>query len=111
MTIREPIIARPTDLDDIPDRAAVFLLWAAEGTPYLARTALLGRRLTRLLSSRERVSRVLSLSGVVERIEYWLPGSQIESALIHLELARRYERERYAAFRTLSLTHSVELDA
>ncbi len=86
----EPVTALPQEIDSLPDRPAVFLLWAAEGRPYLARTALLRRRLRRLLSNRDRVSRVLNLNGVAERIEYWLTGSQLESALIHLELARRY---------------------
>ena len=88
--MREPVIALPADIDMIPDRPGVFLLWASAGTPYLARTALLRRRLKRLLSNRERVSRVLNLSGVVERIEYWPTGSQLESSLIHLDLAQRH---------------------
>jgi excinuclease UvrABC nuclease subunit len=66
----------------------VFLLWAGQGAPYLAKTALLRRRLKRLISNRERLSGVLNLRGVVERIEYWPTGSQLESALIHLELAK-----------------------
>jgi len=86
----EPVTALPQEIDSLPDRPAVFLLWAAEGDPYLARTALLRRRLRRLLSNRDRVSRVLNLNSVAERIEYWLTGSQLESALVHLELARRY---------------------
>jgi excinuclease ABC subunit C len=88
--MRDPLTALPSDLESIPDRPAVFLLWAAEGAPYLARTARLRRRLRRLLSNRERVSRVLSLHGVVERIEYWLTGSRLESSLVHLELAKRH---------------------
>jgi len=88
--MREPVTALPSEIDDLPDRPAVFLLWAAEGDPYLARTALLRRRLRRLLSNRDRVSRVLNLNSVAQRIEYWLTGSQLESALIHLELARRH---------------------
>ncbi len=88
--MREPVTVCPSELDSIPDRPAVFLLWAAEGQPYLARTALLRRRLRRLISERDRVSRVLNLRGVVDRIEYWITGSQLESALIHLELAQRY---------------------
>ena len=88
--MREPLTALPSDLDSIPDRPAVFLLWAGQGAPYLARTALLRRRLKRLISNRERLSSVLNLSGVAERIEYWLTGSKLESALIHLELAKRY---------------------
>src|SRR5215472_15099819 len=88
--MRLPAIASPAELDHVPDRPAVFLLWAGEGKPYLARTTLLRRRLKRLFSDRERISRVLNLRGVAERIEYWVTGSQIESALIHLELAQRY---------------------
>jgi excinuclease ABC subunit C len=88
--MREPLTALPSDLEAIPDRPAVFLLWAGQGAPYLARTALLRRRLRRLLSNRERLSSVLNLRGVVERIEYWPTGSKLESALIHLDLAKRH---------------------
>jgi excinuclease UvrABC nuclease subunit len=88
--MREPLTAVPSELESIPDRPAVFLLWAGEGAPYLARTTRLRRRLNRLLSDRENISRVLNLRGVVERIEYWLTGSQLESALIHLNLAKQY---------------------
>jgi excinuclease UvrABC nuclease subunit len=88
--VREPAIARPGNIDHIPDRPAVFLLWADEGKPYLARTSLLRRRLKRLLSNSGRLSRMLNLSRLAERIEYWLTGSQLESALIHLELARAH---------------------
>ena len=88
--MREPVTARPSEIDMLPDRPAVFLLWAGEGAPYLARTALLRRRLKRLLSNRDRMSRVLNLNSVAERIEYWPTGSQLESSLIHLELAQRH---------------------
>jgi excinuclease ABC subunit C len=88
--MRPPVTALPAQIDEIPDRAAVFLLWAAGGAPYLARTALLRRRLRRLLSREERLSRVLRLGGVAERIEYWPVGSQLEAMLVHLELAQRY---------------------
>jgi excinuclease ABC subunit C len=90
MLMREPLTALPSDLESIPDRPAVFLLWAGQGAPYLARTSLLRRRLKRLISNRDRLSSVLNLSGVAERIEYWLTGSKLESALIHLELAKRH---------------------
>jgi excinuclease ABC subunit C len=85
-----PRIALPSEIDSLTDRPAVFLLWANQGAPYLARTALLRRRLKRLISERDRVSRVLNLRGVVERIEYWPTGSQLEATMIHLELARHY---------------------
>lgn len=90
VTMREPAVALPSDIDSLPDRPAVFLLWANEGDPYLARTTLLRRRLRRLVSNRDRISRVLNLNSVAERIEYWLVGSHLESALIHLDLAHRY---------------------
>ena len=96
MLMREPLTALPSDLESIPDRPAVFLLWAGQGAPYLARTALLRRRLKRLISNRERLSSVLNLSGVAERIEYWLTGSKLESALIHLELAKLHFPEDWA---------------
>jgi excinuclease ABC subunit C len=88
--MRAPLVANPFELEAVPDRPAVFLLWASQGQPYLARTALLRRRLRRLLSERDRASRVLNLRGVVERVEYWLTGSQLESTLLHLELAQRH---------------------
>ncbi len=88
--MRAPAAARPSDLESIPNQPAVFLLWANDGKPYLARTALLQRRLKRLISERTRASHVLNLRGVAERIEYWLTGSQLESALVHLELAQLY---------------------
>ncbi len=78
------------DLEIIPDRPAVFLLWAAEGAPYLAKTTLLRRRLKRLVARAEGLSRVLKLGGVVERVEYWTVGSQLEAMLVHLELAQQY---------------------
>jgi excinuclease UvrABC nuclease subunit len=80
----------PSEVDQIPDRPAVFLLRAGAGKPYLARTSLLRRRLKRLLSSPERISKVLNLSGLVEQIEYWPTGSQLESSVLFLELAQHY---------------------
>jgi excinuclease UvrABC nuclease subunit len=88
--MREPVTVAPSAIDEVPDKPAVFLLWAASGAPYLARTALLRRRLRRLISERDRLSRVLNLRGVAERIEYWLTGSQLESSLVHLDLAQRH---------------------
>jgi excinuclease ABC subunit C len=88
--MRAPVTAGPSELESIPDVPAVFLLWASEGKPYLARTALLRRRLKRLISDRERLTKVLNLRGIVERIEYWPMGSGLESSLLHLEIAQKY---------------------
>lgn len=86
----EPFHALPSEIQQIPDRPAVFLLRGASGKPYLARTSLLRRRLTRLLSNPERISRVLNLHGLVEQIEYWPTGSRLESSVLFLDLARKY---------------------
>ena len=52
----------------LPNRPAVFLLWPREGAPYLSKTALLRRRLLRLLKEREKPSRMLNLRETVARI-------------------------------------------
>ena len=82
-------------LESLPNRPAVFLLWPREGRPYLARTALLRRRLLRLLKAREKPSRVLNLRGTVARIEYALTGSAFESAVRACELARIHFPDSY----------------
>ncbi|MFN3325203.1 MAG: hypothetical protein ACK5AZ_17040 [Bryobacteraceae bacterium] len=79
----------------LPNTPAVFLLHAREGAPHLARTALLRRRLLRLLRERDRPSRLLNLRGVAERIEYWPVASRLESNLVFYELARRHHPETY----------------
>jgi excinuclease ABC subunit C len=79
------------ELESIPDRPAVFLLWAdGAGPPYLARTTLLRRRLRRLLARAEGLSRVLRLGGIAQRLEYWTVGSQLEAALVHLAIAQQH---------------------
>jgi excinuclease ABC subunit C len=112
--MRPPRTALPGDLDSVPDRPAVFLLWASEGAPYLARTALLRRRLRRILSPRNladsgRLSGVLNLRGVIERIEYWPTGSRLESSLLHLELAQRYFPQDWARITRLQAPVFVRL--
>lgn len=80
---------------DAPEGAAVFLLWPRAGEPYLARTSLLRRRLTRLLGERDQSSRLLHLRGVVERIEYWPTASKLGESLLFYQLARRHFPDRY----------------
>ena len=77
--MRAPLVANPSDLDSVPDRPAVFLLWASEGKPYLARTALLRRRLRRLLAERE---------------PYWVSIPGAEDARYPLQGPDEYERIR-----------------
>jgi len=44
-------------IDALPDQPAVFLLWAAEGEPFLSRTGFLRRRLRRLPGAAPRFRR------------------------------------------------------
>jgi len=82
-------------LEALPQSPAVFLLWPQEGQPYLSKTALLRRRLMRLLKEREKPSRLLNLRGAVRRIEYQLTGSAFESTLLLYEQARQHFPDRY----------------
>jgi excinuclease UvrABC nuclease subunit len=96
-------------IDVVPNAPAVFLIWAEEGAPYLARTALLRRRLKRLAGERERPSRLLNLHGVARRIEYWLCGSLLESTVVLYALARRHFPEHYSKIVKLRMPAYVKL--
>jgi excinuclease ABC subunit C len=82
-------------IEALPNNPAVFVLWPREGEPYLSKTALLRRRLLRLLKDREKPSRLLNLRHTVRRIEYQLTGSAFESSVALYEQARRHLPERY----------------
>ncbi|MEP6717028.1 MAG: hypothetical protein ABJC09_15770, partial [Terriglobia bacterium] len=73
-------------LEGIPDRPAVFLLWAREGKPYLARTNVLRRRLRKLLNP----------PGAVVRVEYRPTGSRLEAQFALWERARECLGPEYA---------------
>src|ERR1700678_4559119 len=83
-------LAIPADVEALPNRQAVFLLWPREGKPYLARTNVLRKRLMRLLGTRDGPSRSLNLRGTVERIEYQFCGSRLAAQFLLLELAKKY---------------------
>jgi excinuclease UvrABC nuclease subunit len=106
-------IAGPADLDrallEAPNAPAVFLLWPREGRPYLARTALLRRRLARLLGERQRPSRLLNLRGTIARIEYWLTGSRLESSCRMYALARCHFPDSYLEALRLRMPPYVKL--
>src|SRR5262245_59283138 len=88
------------DLDrriaEAPDCPAVFLIWPREGAPYLAKTAALRRRLLRLLKERAKPSRLLNLRETATRVEYWVSGSALESALRLYHLARIHFPKSYS---------------
>src|SRR5438105_453433 len=96
-------------IEEIPNNPAVFLLWPKEGPPYLSKTALLRRRLLRLLKQREKPSRLLNLRHTVSRIEYHLTGSAFESSVVLYEQARRHFPEQYLDLIKLRMPPYVKL--
>ena len=96
-------------IEQVPNKAAVFLLWPKEGEPYLARTAMLGRRLRRLLKEREKPSRLLNLRQTVQRIEYALTASRLESSVRMYDLARQHFPDKYAEVLKLRLPPYVKI--
>lgn len=93
--IPEDLSGLDAALEGLPHSPAVFLLWPREGEPYLAKTALLRRRLLRLLREHEKPGRFLNLRHTVRRVEYYLTGSRLESSVRMYELARVHFPETY----------------
>ncbi len=96
-------------IEALPNNPAVFVLWPKEGEPYLSKTALLRRRLLRLLKERERPSRLLNLRHAVKRIEYRLTGSAFESSVVLYEQARRHYPDRYLDLLKLRMPPYVKI--
>jgi excinuclease UvrABC nuclease subunit len=94
---------------EAPNAPAVFALWPRAGAPYLGRTALLRRRLLRLLKERAQPSRLLNLRHTVGRIEYHLTGSSFESAVVLYEEARRLLPETYLELLKLRMPPYVKI--
>ncbi len=105
VTILEP----PFDLEPVPEQPAVFLIVPREGKPYLARTALLRRRLRRLLGERAAQSRLLSLRDVAVRVEYTLTASRLASSLIYYQWARTHFPDDYSERIKLRLSPFVKV--
>ncbi|MBS1859469.1 MAG: hypothetical protein JST11_29110 [Acidobacteria bacterium] len=96
-------------IEALPNSPAVFLLWPKEGEPYLSKTAVLRRRLLRLLRERERPSRLLNLRHTVARIEYRLTGSALESAVVFYQQARRHFPGTYTELMKLRMPPWVRI--
>jgi len=81
---------------EIPGRAAVFALFAAEdrAEPYISRTPNLRNRLRRLLDVKPSQSKRLRLTQSVSRIEYSITGSDFESWLLLYEASSAAFGER-----------------
>ncbi|MEZ5401238.1 MAG: hypothetical protein R2729_16325 [Bryobacteraceae bacterium] len=82
------------DPSQLPECGAVYLIVPREGRPYLGRTGVLRRRLTRLWEK-------WKLAEIADRVEIWLAASRLEQWLVSYELARREFPETYE--RTLRL--------
>jgi excinuclease ABC subunit C len=95
LDVSEDLARLDAAIDAVPNQPAVFVLWPREGDPHLSKTALLRRRLLRLLREREKPSRLLNLRHTVRRIEYQLTGSAFESGVVLYEEARRLYPEMY----------------
>lgn len=93
----------------VANRAAVFAIFPEQGAPYLSRTALLRRRLERLLGPRAQPSRLLHLGEVARRIEYWPTAGRLESSLLLYGLARRYYTDDYSRILKLRAPVAVKL--
>lgn len=96
-------------LEALPNNPAVFVLWPAEGEPYISKTTLLRRRLLRLLREREKPSRLLNLRHTVRRIEYQLTGSAFESGILLYELTRQHFPETYLKLLKLRMPPYVKI--
>lgn len=95
--------------DALPDLPAVFLLTAASGQPYLGKTALLRRRIRRLLNADDRRRAALNLRGLVETLEYWPTTSRLESAIVFYRLARHHHPDGYLKLCNLRMPSYLRL--
>ncbi len=77
-----------TDLESLPPGQAVYIIWPKQGEPYLGRTNILRRRLTRLFEK-------WKLAEHAGRIEYWPTASRLEQWLVSYKLAKQYFPETY----------------
>jgi len=113
MTVPFPAVIEVAGLDDaiaaLPNSDAVFLVWAGDRSPYLAKTSMLKRRLLRILKTAESPRRSLNLREVVTRVDYWLTASRFESMLVHYALARRHFPADYERLIKLRMPTYVKL--
>ncbi len=77
-----------SDLEALPDIAAVFVLRAGDRSAYAARTTMLRRRV-------RRVVKMLNLAGVLTKVEYWPVASALEGSLLHYAVMRRIYPDQY----------------
>lgn len=96
-------------LTALPDTPAVFLLTASGGQPYLSKTAVLGRRVRRLLAAGDKRRAALNLRGLVEHLQYWPTASRLESAILFYSLAREHHPDNYIKLCNLRMPSYMRL--
>lgn len=89
-------------LASLPESPAVFALAMREGPPYLARTALLGRRVRRLLH-------LGMFADIATALEYWPTASRLESSLTLYRLARDHYPGSYLKMIKLRMPSYVKV--
>lgn len=99
MMVPPPLILASSEFDsqiaELRNSNAVFLVLAGEQSAYLAKTSMLKRRLQRILKPVEGSRRMLNLRSVATQVQYWLTGSRFESALVHYALAKLHYPATY----------------
>lgn len=100
---REPV-AFPAAADpaSLPGGPAVYLIHPRQGQPYLGRTNILRRRITRLFAK-------WKLAEIGERVDYWLTASRLEQWLLSYALARRVFPDDYERLLRLPKPSYVKL--
>ncbi|MEO8661195.1 MAG: hypothetical protein ABI693_22185 [Bryobacteraceae bacterium] len=93
----------------VPNCSGIFLIHTEGRDPYLARTALLRRRLLRLLAERTQPSRLLSLRSIARRVDYWPTASRLETAILFYRLARQWFPQSYLEVTKLRMPSYVKL--
>jgi len=113
MLVPEPCVIELDGLVEaiaaLPNRDAVFLVWAGDRSAYLAKTSMLRRRLLRILKSADSPRRSLNLREVVTRVDYWPTGSRFESGMLHYALAKQHFPEDYERLVKLRMPAYVKL--
>lgn len=85
---RRSIEVEETALAAAPEAPAVFVIRAGDSSPYLGRTAVLRRRLNRVM-------KLWNLKEIATSIDYFPTASRLESSLAYYELARTLFPEDY----------------
>ncbi len=88
MRLPPPGPDRDEFLAGLPDGPAVFVLRLREGRPHVGRTALLGRRIRRLLSPG-------LFGGLASELEFWPVASRLASSLRLYEVAKEHYPDSY----------------